>query len=225
MDTHTTPPTPPPLPAHVPAPVDDGGADHLPGMSIPSLELPSTAGGTADLADLARGGLVLYLFPKMGPPGEADPPGWDETPGAYGCTQESCSFRDRHGAIAALGYAVAGLSAQPADEQQEAAGRLHLSFPLLADPERRVGEALGLPTFRIGGMTLYRRLTMVARAGRIAKVFYPVFPPDEHPVEVLAWIRSSGRGDPRVRGGGAVRGPGTRWRSDRAQDLAGRVPR
>lgn len=200
MDMHATPPTPPPLPADLPAPVDDGGAAHLSGMSIPSLELRSTEGGIADLAELAEGGLVLYVFPKMGRPGEADPPGWDQTPGAYGCTQESCSFRDRHGAFADLGYTVAGLSAQPAEEQQEAADRLHLPFPLLADPDRRAGGALRLPTFSIGGMTLYRRLTLVARAGRIATVFYPVFPPDRHPEEVLAWIRSSGRSDRRRRG-------------------------
>lgn len=185
------PPQPPPLPAGLPVPVDDGGAEHLPGRSIPELSLWSTEGPEVSLADLAAGALVLYVFPKIGRPGVADPPGWDAIPGARGCTNESCAFRDRHGEFATLGYAVAGLSAQPGDELAEASQRLHLSFPLLADPDRRLAAALDLPTFDIAGMTLYKRLTLVARGRRIVKVFYPVFPPDENAHEVLAWIRSN----------------------------------
>ena len=37
-------------------------------------------------------------------------------------------------------------------------------------------------------MTLYKRLTLVAEAGRIVKVFYPVFPPDRNAAEVLGWL-------------------------------------
>ena len=37
-------------------------------------------------------------------------------------------------------------------------------------------------------MTLIKRLTLIAKDGRIETVFYPVFPPDEHPNEVLAWL-------------------------------------
>ena len=47
---------------------------------------------------------------------------------------------------------------------------------------------LRLPTFEVEGMTLYRRLTFVAEGGRIAKVFYPVFPPNRNASEVLAWL-------------------------------------
>jgi peroxiredoxin len=185
-------PQPPPLPPDLPVPVDDdGAAAHLPGRSIPELNLRSTEGHEVNLAELAAGALVLYVFPKMGRPGEADPPGWDETPGARGCTQQSCAFRDRHGEFSDLGYSVAGLSAQPPEGQEEASQRLHLAFLLLADPDRRLGSALDLPTFDIAGMTLYRRLTLVARSRRIVKVFYPVFPPDENAAEVLAWIRSN----------------------------------
>ena len=185
-------PKPPPLPAGLPVPVDDGAAAHLPGRSVPGLRLWSTEGRDVDLAVLAAGALVLYVFPKMGRPGEASPPGWDETPGARGCTNETCGFRDRHEEFSKLGYSVAGLSAQPEAELAEAAQRLRLSFPLLADPDRRVAAALELPTFDIAGMTLYKRLTFIARGRRIVKVFYPVFPPDENADEVLAWIRSDG---------------------------------
>ena len=79
---------------------------------------------------------------------------------------------------------------QTLDEQRELAERLHILYPVIADPERKLGAALGLPTFEFEGMTLYKRVTLVLEAGRIAKVFYPVFPPDRNAEEVLAWLGS-----------------------------------
>jgi peroxiredoxin len=185
-------PVAPPLPAGLPVPVDDGAAAHLVGMEIPSIRLRSTDGAEVDIADLAAERLVLYVFPKIGRPDRADPPGWDQIPGARGCTQESCAYRDRHQEFRDLGYVVAGLSAQSADEQTEAWVRLHLPFPLLADPERRFGAGLNLPTFEAAGMTLYKRLTLVAHGRLIVRIFYPIFPPQDNAGEVLGWIRSNG---------------------------------
>jgi peroxiredoxin len=190
MDSDSAP-VAPPLPAGLPVPVDDGAAAHLEGSVIPSTRLESTDGGEVDIGELSAGRLVLYVFPKMGRPDKADPPGWDEIPGARGCTQESCAYRDLHQEFRDLGWSVAGLSAQSSDEQKEASVRLHLSFPLFADPERRLGAALRLPTFEAAGMTLYKRQTLVARERRIVKVDYPVFPPQDNASEVLAWIRSN----------------------------------
>jgi len=184
-------PQPSILARDLPVPVDDGAAAHLPGRAIPQLRLHSTQGPEVDIAQLAADGLVLYVFPGMGPPGRADPPGWNDIPGARGCTQQSCAFRDRHQEFSDLGYVVAGVSAQGRDEQQEASQRLHLSFPLLADPERRLGQLLNLPTFDIDETMFYKRLTLIARGGRIVKVFYPVFPPDQNAEEVLGSIRSN----------------------------------
>ena len=84
-----------------------------------------------------------------------------------------------------------GISAQTPAEQAEFAEREHIPFPLLADPGLRLADALRLPTFEVEGMTLYRRLTLVARQGRIVKAFYPVFPPDRNAAEVLAWLRAA----------------------------------
>jgi peroxiredoxin len=64
-----------------------------------------------------------------------------------------------------------------------------MPFPVVADPGRRLGAALGLPTFEFDGTTLYRRVTLVLEAGRVARVFYPVFPPDLNAAEVVAWLR------------------------------------
>jgi peroxiredoxin len=65
-----------------------------------------------------------------------------------------------------------------------------MPFPVIADPERRLGSALRLPTFEIAGLTLYKRLTLIAKQGQIAKVFYPVFPPDANAGDVLAWLEA-----------------------------------
>ena len=179
------------LPADLPVPEDDGAADHLPGMALPSIALPSTAGGAVSLDRLGRDRprTVLYVYPMTGKPGAALPEGWNEIPGARGCTPESCGFRDHHGELAAAGADVYGLSNQSTADQAEAAERLHLPFPLLSDEGNRLaGPPLQLPAFDAGGPR-YRRLTLVIAGGRIEHVFYPVFPPDGHAAEVLAWLQ------------------------------------
>ena len=172
------------LPVDLPVPVDDGAADHLTGLELPNLELESSQ-GPVNVRDLD----VLYVYPRTGVPGVPSLPGWDDIPGARGCTPQSCGFRDAHAELRALGVRVAGLSAQPLDEQLEFAERNGMPFPVISDPDLRLGAALGLPTFAIDGHVLYKRLALVAEGGRIAKVFYPIFPPDENAADVLDWLR------------------------------------
>lgn len=181
------------LPPDLPVPEDDGAAEHLPGLTVPSLPLPATSGGVVDLADLAAGRLVAYLYPRTGTPGVDSPTGWDDIPGARGCTPQSCGYRDALAELQALGAAVVGISAQNGAEQAEFAGREHIPFPLLSDPSLRLGAALDLPAFEADGMTLYKRLTLVAEAGVIVKAFYPVFPPDRDAAAVIAWLRNRHR--------------------------------
>ena len=170
------------LPADLPIPEDDGAADHLVGMELPALGLESSQGSVT-----VRDFDVIYVYPRSGRPGVPLLPGWDEKPGARGCTPQSCGFRDLY---PELGVPVAGLSAQTLDDQLEFADRNRMPFPIIADPERRLGAALGLPTFEIAGFTLYKRLTLVAENARIVKVFYPVFPPDRNAGDVLEYLRS-----------------------------------
>jgi peroxiredoxin len=169
------------LPANLPVPEDDGAADHLPGLELPDLTLASSQ-GNVNVRDFG----VIYVYPRSGRPGVPLLPGWDETPGARGCTPQSCAFRDLS---PELGVPVAGLSAQTLDDQLEFAERNRMPFPVVADPDRKLGAALGLPTFEIEGLTLYKRITLVAENARIVKVFYPVFPPDENAGDVLDWLR------------------------------------
>lgn len=178
------------LPENLPVPVDDGACDHLEGMRVPPVPLPSARGGTVDLSKLP-GRIAVYIYPRTGNPSKERTPGWDEIPGARGCTPQSCAFRDHHAELKALGAQVFGLSAQSTADQQEAAGRLHLPFALLSDAELALQRALRLPTFGVAGMTLLKRATLILKDGTIEKVFYPVFPPDRNAGEVVAWLRGN----------------------------------
>jgi peroxiredoxin len=178
------------LPPDLPEPEDDGGADHLPGLAIPPLVLPSSQ-GPVDLAELAAGRAVLYVYPRSGVPGVPLLPGWNEFPGARGCTPQSCGFRDHAAELAAFGARLAGVSAQPLEAQMEFAERNGMPFPVISDSDLELRDALGLPTFQIAGLTLYSRLALIAEQGVITKVFYPVFPPDRNAADVLAWLREN----------------------------------
>lgn len=177
------------LPADLPVPPDDGAARQLAGKKLPSIALPATAGPAVNLASLA-GRSVVYIYPRTGVPGVDAPPGWDDIPGARGCTPQSCGFRDHFAELRALGVAhVFGLSTQDTGYQREAAERLHLPFAILSDSSLALARALGLPTFSVAGMVVLKRMALVIDDGTIVKVFYPVFPPDRNAAEVIAWLR------------------------------------
>lgn len=179
------------LPDDLPVPQDDGAADHLTGLAVPSVALPATDGTMVDLSAL-RGRTVVYAYPRTGRPGQALPTGWDSIPGARGCTPQSCAFRDHFADLTARGVAnLFGLSTQDTGYQREAAERLHLPFRLLSDAVFRFTDALRLPTFEVDGMRLIRRLTLVIDDGVIATAFYPVFPPDRSAAVVLDWLAAS----------------------------------
>ena len=138
------------LPRDLPVPVDDGACAHLEGMTVPAIELESSV-GPVDLAEFAAERSVLYVYPRTGRPDWVIPEGWDAIPGARGCTPQSCGFRDHHEQLRELGVKVAGASTQGLVEQIELSERLGILYPVLADPERRLDEALGLPTFQYDG--------------------------------------------------------------------------
>ena len=140
------------LPDNLPIPEDDGGADHLAGRRLPDMALPSSSGESINLRE-RRGRVVLYAYPLTGWPGVPLPAGWDEIPGARGCTPESCAFRD-------VGAEVWGLSTQSGDYQREVRERLHLPFDLLSNEAFAFADALSLPTFLVDS----RRLLQAADA-------------------------------------------------------------
>jgi peroxiredoxin len=159
------------------------------GVPVPPLRLTATTGHGVDLTAVGDPWAVLYLYPMTSRPGVELPEGWDEIPGARGCTPEACGFRDRHDDLAGLGAEVYGISAQAPDWQREAVERLGLPFPLLSDADHQLQQALGLPTFTADGMKLYERLTLIVRHARVVQVFHPVPSPADHAGEVARWLR------------------------------------
>jgi peroxiredoxin len=178
------------LPPNLPMPEDDGACDHLIGLGMPEITLPATDGRSVSLARSEAQRTIVYAYPRTGRPGEPElTDDWDLIPGARGCTPESCGFRDHHAELREMEADVYGLSTQGTDHQRELADRLGLPFAILSDAGLELTSALRLPTLEVAGLTLLRRHTLVISDGRIEHVFYPVFPPDGHAAEVLAWLR------------------------------------
>lgn len=178
------------LPDNLPIPVDDGSTNHLSGMLMPDISFAATDNQYVNIKQL-QGLVVIYIYPMTGQPGVPLPDGWDEIPGARGCTPQSCGFRDQHVELEELNAKVFGLSSQKPNYQLEVKGRLHLPFELLSDDQLALKDLLQLPTFIAASMELYKRITLVVKDGVIVKTFYPIFPPGSNAKEVVSWLRSN----------------------------------
>jgi peroxiredoxin len=179
------------LPDDLPAPVDDGACDHLSGMEVPAVALPSTSGATVRLDDPDAPRTVVFVYAMTARPGEEPPgglEGWTAIPGARGCTPQACSYRDESAQFSQLGVRIFGLSTQDGDYQREMAERLALPYEVLSDAGMELTRAMRLPTFEVEGQTLLKRHTLVIDGGRVEHVFYPVFPPDQDAGKVLVWL-------------------------------------
>jgi peroxiredoxin len=134
------------------------------------------------------GTVVVFFYPKTGSPDSPPMPGWNEIPGARGCTPQTCSYRDKYNQLSEIGAKLFGASSQAIDEQIEAVTRLALPFELLNDSAFELTTALDLPTFNYKGIKMIKRLTLIIINGEITKVFYPVFPPDQDVDRVIIWL-------------------------------------
>jgi len=178
------------LPDNLPVPLDDGAADHLRGLMLPQISLQSTQGKDIAIGGIA-GRVVIYCYPMTGQRGVALPDGWDEIPGAMGCTPQNCAFRDHYQDLKALGAEVIGLSVQSTEYQREMAESLHLPFPVVSDINYQFQKALNLPTFVTAGMTLLKRVTLIANAGVIEAVHYPIFPSNSDAEWVINYLKNN----------------------------------
>ena len=178
------------LPQNLRVPQDDGACDHLAGAMLPNIMLPATNNKSVNLAKLS-GTTVVYCYPMTGQPGVPLPEGWDEIPGARGCTPQSCSFRDHFSELSALGASVFGMSTQDTNYQKEMAERLHLPFPVISDANFEFCDALNIPTFNVDGKRLMKRVTIIFRDEVIKAVHYPVFPSNSDPEWVISYLSSA----------------------------------
>ncbi|MGW5555707.1 winged helix-turn-helix transcriptional regulator [Micromonospora sp. NPDC003944] len=165
-------------------------AHDLVGRRIPEVVLPA-AGGQAVAVAATGAWTVLYLFPGAYAPEAHDyPPGWAEIPGARGCTLESTTYAKRHPDFEAAGVRVYGVSTQRPDQLADFAAYAELPFPLLSDVDGRLGAGLSLPVFRAGGVTRFKRLTLLLDPAAVVRaVQFPVTDPAGSVQEMLTLVR------------------------------------
>ena len=175
-------------PENLPVPQDDGAAHHLLGGRLPAVALTSTQGGRVDVSAL-NGYAVIYCYPMTGVPGVALPEGWDQIPGARGCTPQNIAYKDHYEQLHELGVQVFGLSTQDTSYQKEMSERLHLPFAVLSDADMAFTKAMRLPTFQTAGMHLLKRLTLITKDAQVVAVKYPIFPSNSDAEWVLHWLK------------------------------------
>ena len=162
----------------------------LPGTVVPTIIFPATDGRSVNLAELA-GTTVVYFYPRTSRPDEPPIEGWDEIPGARGCTLQCREFAERYEAIITAGAThVFGVSTQNTDDQREAVDRLLIPFPLLSDESLSMAVAMELPTFEAGGLNLFKRITLVLQDGVVRRVFFPVVDPRQNVRHVLEYLEN-----------------------------------
>jgi peroxiredoxin len=194
--TRAARPTPPPGDPRLPCSDDALGtlgrarrlARGLVGQPIPEIVLKTAAGRTVELAPETASGAVIYIYP-----GTRDPSS-DRDAVAFDDVAQHGAFDRERDAFRAHSLNVFGLSSEP---QQAARMRVLenqvCNHELLSDPELQLAGALGLPTFTRDGVAYHRRLTIVAFAREIAKVFFPVESPSRNAAQVICWLRATGQ--------------------------------
>ncbi len=175
------------LPDNLPQPDNDEASDHLLGMKIPSIILSSTK-GQVDLSKINAQHIVLYFFPMMSVPEKSLPSGWDDIPGARGCTPQNITINEHIKDLKKYDAEIYGISTQSIDELTELSLLRKFSQPLISDSSLKFQENLQIPTFHVENKTMFKRLTLIVKDSKIIKVFYPVFPPDKHIFEILEWL-------------------------------------
>jgi len=175
------------LPENLPVPLDDGAADHLDGVKLKKVLLKATNEEVIDLSRL-KGITVVFIYPMTGVPGVALPDGWDDIPGARGCTPQACSYRDNYPKLKKHLDHLFGLSVQSSEYQRELRDRVELPYEILSDSDFKFANSIKLPTFQAHSMKLLKRLTLIIKDGVITKHHYPVFPSNKDIDWVLAQL-------------------------------------
>jgi len=179
------------LPNGLPIPENDGACDHILGKMIPTITLPSTKGGSLDVCNVDSRFVVLYFFPMMGILGKSLPVGWDNIPGARGCTPQNITINEHVDDLLKYSATPIGISTQPIVELSKLSESREFSQTLLSDVNLKFNEKLDIPTFQVENKTMYKRLTLILNESKIIKVFSPIFPPDKHVFEILEWLKNS----------------------------------
>lgn len=145
------------------------------GQAFPAFKLPDQNGQIHNSEDLKGKPYVVYFYPK------------DDT---SGCTKEACEFRDSIPHFE--GEAVFGVSPDSVASHKKFATKFNLDFPLLADVDRVLIEAVGVwaekSMYGRKYMGVDRTTFLVDSNGKVAKIWRKV-KPEGHAAEVLAAVQ------------------------------------
>ena len=119
------------------------------------FELPDENGMPRRLTDLLKSGPVVLFF----------------YPGAmtYGCTRESCHFRDLHSEFTALGAQPVGISADRVEKQKQFSDMHSFGYPLLSDTDGSVAESYDVRR-RIAALGNRRKTFVIGTDLRVLEV-------------------------------------------------------
>lgn len=174
-----------------PGSVESGRVHGLVGSVMPALRLPAHDGSSHDVAE-AGSWTVLAALPGATADRTSYPAGWQEIPGAPGCTLEAVTYRDLADEFVADGVVVRLLSMATPRQTAPWAAELRLRNPVLSDEGAELVTALRLPTFHAGGRDHLKRLTLVIDPGRVVRaVQFPITDPAGSVIEALAVVRDS----------------------------------
>ena len=176
------------LPDNLPQPKDDWVAAHLLGMKLSSITLSATKEESLDFSKINSQYVVLYFFPMMST-GKEMPKGWNDIPGARGCTPQNITINEHMDDLQKYDAIAIGVSSQPIEELQKISFQRGFLQELASDNDLKFQKMLDIPTFDVEDKTMYKRLTLIIEKSEIIKVFYPVFPPDKHIFEILEWLK------------------------------------
>jgi peroxiredoxin Q/BCP len=147
------------------------------GDQAPDFELQDQTGATLRLSELLNDGpVVLFFYPAAM---------------TYGCTKESCHFRDMAAEFAAVGAQRIGISVDPVDKQKAFDERHSLGFPLLSDPDRKVAVAFGVKKGLAGISPVKRTTFVIGKDQTVKAVIASEISMNTHADKALESLRSA----------------------------------
>jgi thioredoxin-dependent peroxiredoxin len=145
------------------------------GDVVPDFELPDETGAPRRLSELlANGPVVLFFYPGAM---------------TYGCTKESCHFRDLKAEFEAAGAQRVGISVDTVEKQKQFSDKHSFDYPLLSDVGGTVASQLGVK--RSVSFIPVKRTTFVIDTDRtILAVIHSEISMSAHADRALAVLRA-----------------------------------
>ena len=147
-----------------------------PAVSLPATQIDKVLPDKKDAKTLSlddfkdKKNIVLYFYPKAM---------------TAGCTKESCAFRDKLDDFAKTDTVVLGISVDPLDDQVKFTDKEKLTFPLLADSDKKIADEYGV----LNDKGMAKRTTFVIDKKGVVRKVYRDVKVDGHAQDVLDFVK------------------------------------